>query len=151
MILLARLMGHCATCSHVATTWPVPTVAPTLVVRITVTTRSGSGGTLDVCEYHARQLVHSPDYGDDRCGSCGHRGAVQQIGPTTHGTRTRYAVSVCRARCAPALATRIGVAVTLGDGDRTEWDDSYQPAPWQSSSEQIREAMDFARRGRGRS
>ena len=146
MIRLVRTMGHCSTCSSGASTWPVAVAAPVLVVRITVASGSGSGATVDLCEYHARQAVHSPDYGDDRCACCGHRGAVQQLGPSTHGSRTRYAVSVCRQRCAAALVQQIGVALAMSDGEATEWDDSYVPPSWMSGAEQIRDAMD-ARRG----
>lgn len=149
MIRIDRTLGHCASCAGpVSTYWPAPVAAaPVLVLRIAASTRSGAGGTIDLDEHHARKLVHSPEYDDGRCISCGRKGSVQVIGASTVGTRTRYALSLCRAKCAAGLAGRIGVALALGDGESTEWDESYVPPSWQSASEQIRDAMDFARRG----
>jgi len=130
VIRISRTLGHCATCGSGNTYWPATTVTPTLILRITASGRSGAGGTVDVCEHHARQLVISPDFADANCTSCGHRGAVQVVGPVE---RKRYAIAVCRARCAAGLAGRIGEAVTLADGESTEWTDDFVPPSWWSS------------------
>lgn len=139
MIRISRTLGHCATCAGPVSTYWAPPVAPApvLILRIVVGGRTGVGGTIDMDEHHARQLVHSPDYDDGRCTSCGHKGAVQVVGATTVGTRTRYALSLCRARCAAHLAEQIGIAVSLAEGEATEWTEQYEPPPWFAASQEI--------------
>lgn len=130
MIRISRAMGHCATCAGPVSTYWAPPVAPapTLILRIVVGGRTGVGGTIDLDEHHARQLVHSPSYDDGRCASCGNTGAVQVVGAVTVGTRTRPAFAVCRRQCAAHLVDQIGVALTLRDGEATEWDEMELPS-----------------------
>lgn len=130
MIRIDRVPGHCATCGSGSSYWPAVTVAPTLILRITASGRSGAGGTVDVCEHHARQMLITPDFADANCTSCGHRGAVQTVGPVE---KKRHAIAVCRAKCAAGLAGRIGEAVTLREGESTEWTDDFVPPAWWSS------------------
>lgn len=138
MIRLTRTMGHCGSCAPTTASWPAPVVLmPTLIIRIAAATGTGSGGTFDSCEHHARRAVHSPEFDDGRCTSCGHKGAVQVVGATTVGTRTRYALSLCRARCAAHLAEQIGIAVSLAEGEATEWTEQYEPPPWFAASQEI--------------
>lgn len=122
MIRICRTGGQCATCA-----------AYGLILRISVASSSGGGGTRDLCEYHARALVHGvADVADSNCSSCGHRGSVVQVGGDHFGKYKRD-FAVCTKRCAPQLMARIGEAMTLKDGDSTEWDDSWEPPSWWSS------------------
>lgn len=74
----------------------------------------------------------------ERIRHCNEQAWSQRVAAAAMDARNfaRFAVEshermvVCRAKCAAGLAGRIGEAVTLREGESTEWTDDFVPPPW---------------------